>query len=143
MNSTEIDKAFLKILHLLSMRYSQSYLKREIIFNEGDIGQNIYFILSGGVHIFSDQGEFKHTLCHLTEGDVFGEMAILNDLPRTASVESDPDCQLVVLNRETFFSLVEKYPILSLKMLRLMAERMRVMDSQIKEELGYSSSTSV
>ena len=143
MNSNDIDKGFLKILHLLSMRHSQSYQKREIIFKEGDIGQNIYFVLSGGVHIFSDQGKFKHTLCHLTEGDVFGEMAILNDLPRTASVESDPDCQLVVLNRELFFTLVEKYPILSLKMLRLMAERMRVMDSQIKEELGYSTSTSI
>lgn len=143
MDSHEIDKAFQKVLQLLSARNSQSYQKGNLIFAEGDIGENIYFVLSGSVHIYSDQAGFKYSLCHLSEGGAFGEMAILNDLPRTASVEADTDCQLIVLNRETFFSLLEKYPILSLKMLRLMAERMRIMDNQIKEELGYYTSTSV
>ena len=143
MSSIDTDKAFAKVLQLLSLTHAQTYQAGDLIFSEGDIGDKIYFVSSGRLNIFIQQNKEKRSLCSLAAGEVFGEMAILNNLPRTASVEAEIDSKLVVLERDVFFSLMEKYPVLSLKMVRLMAERMQIMDEQFKQELGYHQNRSI
>lgn len=143
MSTIDTDKAYTKVLQLLAPKHAQVYRAGELIFREGEIGDKIYFVLSGIVEIFIRQNQLKRSLCSLSAGEAFGEMAILNNLPRTASVVAETEAKLLVLERKLFFNLMEKYPILALKLVRLMAERMRIMDAQFKQELGYHQSTSV
>lgn len=143
MTSIQTEKAFAKVLQLLSPKFAETYQAGDVIFSEGEIGKKIFFVLDGVVNIFIQQNQLKRSLCSLSTGEVFGEMAILNNLPRTASIEAETDAKLIVLEREMFFALMEKYPVLALKMVRLMAERMHIMDVQFKQELGYHQYQSI
>lgn len=135
------NEAYTRVLELLSHKHARVYDAGEIIFSEGDIGDRIYFVLSGMVHIFTEQNKLKRSLSTLGAGEVFGEMALFNHMPRSASVEAKSDTKIVVLKSETFFTLMEKYPVLAMQMVRLMAERMHVMNTQLKQELGYHANT--
>jgi len=143
MPSIDSEKAYAKVLALLAPKYAVEYESGELIFSEGDLGDKIYFVLNGIVNIFIQQNKLKRSLCSLSAGDVFGEMALFNNLPRTASVEAESHAKLIVLDRDMFFSLLEKYPVLALKLIRLMAERMHIMDLQFKKELGYHQNQSI
>lgn len=143
MSIVDADKAYSKVLQLLSAKHAQNFLAGERIFSEGEIGDKVYFVLTGVVNVFIQQHKLKRSLCTLAAGEVFGEMALLNHLPRTASVEAETEAKLIVLERETFLTLLEKYPILALKVIHLMAERMHLMNTQLKNELGVPEGRSI
>lgn len=136
-------EAYTRVLELLAHKHARVYAAGENIFSEGEIGDRIYFILSGVAHIYTEQNKLKRSLSTLGAGEVFGEMALFNHMPRSASVEAKTECKLVILKSETFFTLMEKYPVLAMQMVRLMAERMHIMSTQLKQELGYHGNHSI
>lgn len=104
---------------------------------ESELGSEIYFIYKGAVNVYIGSGPAKRELWTLVEGDIFGEMALLDDLARTATVEAARESEVVILEREAFFELIAKHPILARRVIELMGKRMRKMDTQFKIELGY------
>lgn len=99
----------------------------ECIFNEGQPGDRMYVVLQGEVDLFIN-GRLVETL---GEGGVLGEMALLDDAPRTASAVARTDCRLVPVNQKRFNLLVQHTPDFALEIMRVMAGRLRAMDARL------------
>lgn len=76
--------------------------KDSVIMRQGEEGYSAYLIQSGSVSVFSESGEQEVELAKLESGQIFGEMALIFDEPRTASVRAAEDCNLIVISREAF-----------------------------------------
>lgn len=132
------EKNYRKALSILFETHGRTYKTKQTIFAEGDPGQAVFFIVSGAVTVYLGKGRKRRNLWTLWAGDIFGEMALLDQLERTASIEAALETKVVVLDRDSFNQLIGKYPIIAQKVIELMGKRMRQMDSQFKQESGYT-----
>jgi CRP-like cAMP-binding protein len=107
----------------------RTYLKDEVIFDEGEKGQAVYFILQGKVLICRQGRPVDGAIAELGPGQCFGEMALLDNSPRMAQVRAAEDCALDVLFREDFLGLIQTHSQIaskiSLELARMMGERLR------------------
>jgi len=118
-------------------RLAQHYASGTTIFREGELGDRMYIIISGQVHIRKRTNENSHKiLTTLKKGDVFGEMAIVEQKPRSASAIADGDCKLMVLDREAFYLLVSQNSEFAIKMIKSLSARLRKADHLIEQILG-------
>lgn len=102
------------------------YRKGELIILQGDTGDEIYFIISGAVHIFSFEISKKINYVTLGAGDFFGEMAMINPQQvRSASAEAAAGTRLALLKRSCFERFIASSPRLVLLMLDDIMERLR------------------
>ncbi|MFQ5824649.1 MAG: SLC26A/SulP transporter family protein [bacterium] len=102
------------------------YRNLDIVFREGDPGDKIYFILSGGVSVLtsiSDNGRDRR-LATFGEGVFFGDMAILENQPRSATVQADTDTEVLYMSVDDFQYLVTNKPLIASKMLLGMAREL-------------------
>jgi CRP-like cAMP-binding protein len=92
----------------------------------------MYVVVSGeaSVRIGGRQGTI---LERLAPGDLFGEIALLSGMPRTADVVAETDIELVVVDRARFFSYVEKHPTVAITLLRIVAERLAMSSIRLAE----------
>lgn len=134
---SEDDKLYRKALEALSKTYGRTFKTRDTIFSEGDTGKEVFFIVSGAVCVYLGRGDNRKNLLNLWAGDIFGEMALLDKQPRSASVEASLQTVVLAFEREAFNHLIGNYPILAQKVIELMGRRMRTMDQQHKAEIGY------
>ncbi|MBS1261212.1 MAG: Cyclic AMP receptor protein [Calditrichaeota bacterium] len=109
------------------------YNKDEMIIFEDDLGRNMFVIKKGRVKISGISSEGDEAIFSIfSEGDFFGELSIIDGLPRSATATAIDDVELWVLNRGDFLSLLEAFPQVSITLLKELAERLRRSDSQIK-----------
>jgi CRP-like cAMP-binding protein len=71
------------------------------VFREGDEGSSAYLIQSGSVHVYSTHNDKKVILATLEAGNIFGEISLICNVPRSASIEAAEDCNLIVLTRQS------------------------------------------
>jgi CRP-like cAMP-binding protein len=103
----------------------------EILFREGDPGDAMYLIKSGKIKIIKGGGDVEKALAYLKEGDFFGEMAIIDESPRSATAIAVEDSRLVIIDREAFRNQVKKSPLVEY-ILETLTRRLRATDEQIK-----------
>ena len=101
----------------------QKYPKGNLLFAEGENGHNLYIIQSGSVKITKIVNNQEVVLAVLNKGDIFGEMAILEEKPRAATAEIYEDSTLLAVNRANFTELINIQPDMVVKMATLMSER--------------------
>jgi voltage-gated potassium channel len=92
------------------------------IFRAGEIGRHVYFISHGTVEVISADG--KKILATLSDGDFFGEIALLFRQPRTAGVRAKDYCDMYCLDKDTFDRILVHYPDFG-RHIREVAERRR------------------
>jgi CRP-like cAMP-binding protein len=92
------------------------------LFRKGDRGDALYVVASGMLGVYGDENE---RLSILVAGDTFGEMALLCEDPRSATVRAESASELVRLDRERFQELLEREPKLGIVIARELAERLR------------------
>jgi CRP-like cAMP-binding protein len=92
-----------------------------VIFTEGDPGDCAYAVKSGEVEILVNGKVVDRVL----PGGIFGEMALIDQKTRSASVIAATDCQLVSISERQFYLLVQQTPFFALEVMRVMAERLR------------------
>lgn len=126
----EVDaKVLEQIVPLLGER---TYKKGAIIFFEGDEGDDVYFIRSGTVQIYTFDGSKKVILAYMREGDYFGEMALIKPgLHRSATAEAAQLTKVFTLRRNDFERLIMENPRLALYLLDDTMERLRKANQQI------------
>lgn len=113
----------------------------EYIFREGDLGTEMYIIQLGQVEILKKQSnDEERQLAVLSQGDFFGEMSILEDLPRTASARAVQSCKLVQINGSTFDQMLRKNPEIAVRMMRKLSRRLRETDRMLRDVLGADES---
>ncbi len=100
------------------------YLAGKPIMNEGDSGMSMYVVLDGLVAI-SIKGKIVE---RVAAGGTFGEMALVDQSPRTASAVAETESALLAINRATLIALVKAEPAVGLTMLRSVAARLRHMN---------------
>ncbi|OGH63187.1 MAG: hypothetical protein A3G34_15140 [Candidatus Lindowbacteria bacterium RIFCSPLOWO2_12_FULL_62_27] len=113
--------------------------KGEYVFLRGTFGKVLYLIMEGLIKIEqpTERGKVK-TLSLLGAGECFGEMAIITNLPRSASALALEDSTLLMLKREAFLSHIQSHPEVSLKIIEVMCQRLTDANEQIKS-LSYDS----
>ena len=101
------------------------YKSGEIIIRENDQGETAYVIESGRVEVTKDlQGKNIH-LAYLYPGETFGEMSIIDDKPRSATVTAADDTEVHVIARDQFLETLNSNPEVALKLLKTVFERLR------------------
>jgi CRP/FNR family transcriptional regulator, cyclic AMP receptor protein len=93
----------------------------EVIFKEGDAAEQLFVIKSGDVTIRSG----NRTLAELSTNHIFGEMAMIDDAPRSATAVARTDVELVPISEKQFLFLVSQTPFFALKVMRVLARRLR------------------
>ncbi len=115
----------------------QSYPKGERIFCKGDPGQGLLAIVRGTVKISSPSAEGREVVLNLMrEGEIFGEMALLDGKPRSADATALTDCHLLALNRRDFLPMLCETPGLALKVMELLCQRLRQTNEHV-EDLAF------
>lgn len=93
----------------------------ETLFKEGDLGKHMYVLQSGTVEIFVNGKMVDEGWV----GAILGEMALIDDMPRAATVVARTDCKLAVLDEKEFHALIKKAPFFATHLMRLLARRLR------------------
>jgi CRP/FNR family cyclic AMP-dependent transcriptional regulator len=120
-------------LQALAKELSRAQFKKgDAIFYEGDPGQMLYIVESGNIRIYlqcEDGQETSVTVC--TSGDIFGELAVIDGLPRSASAIAMEDSVVLGLNREQFREYTRRYPQVAFNFLKALSVRVRSSTQQI------------
>ncbi|MEQ9366475.1 MAG: Npt1/Npt2 family nucleotide transporter [Leptospirales bacterium] len=130
----DIHNEDLKLLN--SIARVQSTRKKQIIFREFDSGDAMYIILSGGVRLL--KGQENTELLKMKERDCFGEMAILDREPRSATVQVSEAGEVMVIEREDFQKLLSEHSRLVMALLKTMSRRLREAALRFADSRGES-----
>lgn len=125
----------------LYSRFGKKYPPGAVIFREGDWGEEMFVLQSGKVKISRQVRGVEKTLATVGKGDFFGEMAILNDKPRSATAETIVECEMLVIDRQTFETLLRANVEIAIRFIRRLAERLRETTDQL-EALMIKDNTS-
>jgi len=98
-----------------------TYGPGEVIFAEGDDGEHMYVVRSGEIAIERN----GKTLETLSDGGIFGEMALIDGSPRSATARAKTACEVSPINEKSFIFLVHETPFFAVAVMRIMAERLR------------------
>jgi len=120
-------------------RFLKHFPKGTVLFNEGDEGEDMYIIRTGRVAIRKRVPHGEIVVAELEKGDFFGEMAVLERIPRTAGAEMVEDGDLIVIGSDVFGDMVKSNPEIAVRMLRKYSLRLRETTKQL-EELKRSDS---
>lgn len=115
--------------------FNRVYPKETMIFSEGQPGEEMYIIQKGAVKITKIVDNNEVLLAVLKQGDMFGEMALLEAKPRSASAISFEDCQLLAVNKENFERMVATQPQVVTRLTQLLAERIWFIYKQLANTL--------
>jgi CRP-like cAMP-binding protein len=125
----------------LFSRFGKKIPANTVLFQEGDVGDNMYIIQAGRVKISKRIRGVEKTLATLEKGEFLGEMAILNDKPRSATAETLDDCDMLVIDRKTFDALIRGNVEIAVRFIKRLADRLREANDQM-ESLMIKDNTS-
>lgn len=107
-----------------ALLHERRYMKDEIIFDEGEQGQALYVVISGRVLICRQGQPETGRIVELDAGVFFGELALLDDAPRSAQARALEDCVLAVLSRGDFHSLIDTHAVTASKVALQLARQL-------------------
>ena len=97
-----------------------------VVIREGDPGDTLYLVLEGRVAVIKQETDnVEITLDHISAGDHFGEMALFEQIPRTATIRTTEQCRMLVLNKQEFNEMVREYPKIALEICKVFSGRIR------------------
>jgi CRP-like cAMP-binding protein len=103
-----------------------SVAEGRVVFSEGDQGSEMYVIIDGEIEIVKRTSlETSKTLTTLKKGDIFGEMALIDELPRSATAIAKKPGKLLVMDEALFYSLARNNADFAFKMIKVLSERIR------------------
>lgn len=116
----------------LFAKFGKQFPAGNVLFNEGDRGEEMFIIQSGRVKISKRIRGVEKTLATLEKGEFFGEMSILNDKPRSATAETIDACEMLVIDRKTFDALIRGNVEIAVRFIKRLADRLREANEQME-----------
>lgn len=113
-------------------KYAKHYPAGTILFKEGDGGREMYVIQQGKVKITRKVGAKEALLAVIPPGEFFGEMAIINNKPRSATATVTEDSQLLVIDGRTFEAMIRGNAEIAVRMIKRLADRLEHANRQIE-----------
>ena len=129
-----LDAAKLKLLAFTSERLT--YSAGESLFNQGDSGDTAYVIVQGEADIIIDTPAGPITVATVKQNDWVGEIAILCDVPRTATITAKSKLITLRISKDVFFQLVMQFPQMSVEVMRELAFRLERTNRKLQEAVG-------
>ena len=118
---------------IVSQGRLQCVSRGAVVVTEGDVPKGLYLILSGRLKVFLNDDAGREVVLTIEEsGSAFGEISLLDEEPRSASVAAIEPCELVVIGKEALLDLLRKNPELSLAMIRSLAALVRRLSGNIR-----------
>ena len=110
------------------------YARDEVVFYQGDPGDTFYVILSGQVKVSVSSAEGQEAiLVMLDGGESFGEFALLDDQPRSATIQATRPTEVLALRKDDFHRLLTHSPAIAISLLRVMTKRLRDTDQLVED----------
>lgn len=111
---------------------TQDYFAGDRVFEVNDQGDHLYILVSGKIGVTIDKDpDSKNYIAIIGQGDTFGEMNLLDDLPRSATAHVIEDSTVLTLGKTRLRGLIQSYPDISIGMLRSMSLRIREMNNRL------------
>ena len=121
-----------EIMAIAGKSFVREFAKGEVVIREGDPGDALYLIMEGEMAVIKDMGkEQEFVLDRIGKDDFFGEMALLDGNPRSASNIAESEALVLVLNGKDFVRIMEDYPSVPLKICGVLAQRIRELHSRL------------
>ncbi len=98
-----------------------SFAKGAVIFNEGEPGDCMFFVIEGTISVQIGGAQISS----VESGEVFGEMALIDHAPRSATAVAATDCRLAAINEQRFLRLVGLTPMFALHVMQVITHRLR------------------
>lgn len=125
-----LDDAAIEVL--ASFAFQKTFQPGEAIVEEGHTGNGLYVILSGRVEVVKSEGsDHAQLLATLGPGEPFGELALLGEWKRTATVRAVDETACLGMDRWVFLAHLERQPAIAMKMLQFLAQRLVETDARL------------
>ncbi len=121
-----------QLAYLSKLTHEFTYPRGSIITSQGEMSNSLHIIMEGRLKVFVNGSEGRQVvLSFLGPGDFVGELSLLDNEPRSASVLAVAKTRTLMLTQESFNRFVDTYPQNLLPMLRILAKRLRALDETI------------
>ena len=128
----ELDERALE--ELVKLTVTKRLRPGEVLFHKGEPGSQLYGVLSGRLRISAAGPDGKGMVfTYLDPGEVFGEIALVDSHPRSATVEANEDCELLVLHRRDLMPFLKRQPEVALRLAQLVSARLRRVSNQVED----------
>lgn len=131
---SNLETSKLKLLAFTSERLT--FEKDSFLFHQGDIGNSAYIILDGQADILIESKNDLMTVATVAKNDIVGEIAILCDVPRTASVKASSTLTTLCISKVLFFKLIKEFPDIAIEIMRELALRLERTTKQYHQAIS-------
>ena len=131
---SKVDPSKLKLLAFASERLT--FARGQELFRQGDSGDAAYIIIAGEAEVLVDAPGGPVAVAQVGKNDLVGEIAILCDVPRTATVKALSDVVTLAISKDLFFQMVSEYPQFAIEVMRELAERLDRTTGQLREAVS-------
>ncbi len=122
------------IQQIAALAIRRPYEPDALVFSQGDPGDSLYGVVTGKVRISASTREGKEMFLNIMEpGDTFGEIALLDGNPRTATATTTATCELMIIPRAQFLALLQREPTVAIHLLQLLCQRIRWTSAQAED----------
>ena len=125
-----LEPSKLKLLAFTSERLT--FPKGQDLFKQGDIGDAAYVIISGSAEVVIETPSGPLTVAQVGKNAFVGEIAILIDVPRTATVRAAKDLTTLAISKDQFFRMITEFPEMAIEIMRELAHRLENTTSQLR-----------
>lgn len=126
---SNIEASKLKLLAFTSERLK--FRREKELFRQGEVADAAYIIVSGSVDILVQTQEGTVKVASAEKNDIVGEIGILCDVPRTATVIATEDIEVLKISKELFFRMLSEFPQMALEIMRELAKRLELTTSKL------------
>lgn len=133
----KLEPSKLKLLAFTAERIT--YEPDQVLFRQGDVGDAAYIIVDGSAKVLVDTDKGEIEVATLARNDFVGEIAILCDVPRTATVQATAQTVTLRITKDLFFRLVAEFPEMSVEIMRELASRLEHTTQQLREALAQNA----
>jgi CRP-like cAMP-binding protein len=127
----KIDPSKLKLLAFASERLT--YAPKQELFHQGDTADAAYILLDGAAQVSVDTPQGPLTVATMGKNDFVGEIGVLCDVPRTATVTATSQLVTLKISKDLFLRMLADFPALALEVIRELAHRLEMTTVQLRE----------
>lgn len=129
-----IDTSRLKLMAFASQR--MIFKDGQALCQQGDPGDAAYIVIEGRADVLIETGDGPLKVATLASNDIVGEIAILIDVPRTATVRAAGEVVTLKITKDLFFRMVSDFPEIAIEVMRVLAHRLEKTNEQLRAARG-------